>query len=124
VAEAGVGPGLDQQAHDLRAVGEVTRPVSDQVQRSPEAFAVCDPGPGQLGVLRQQPPDRLDIAAVNGDGKLDGPRVIRRDFHAGRLIAHGHNHRSNPGRRQNAPVNREAHTRQGRIAGQTIGHLL
>ena len=45
VTEAGVRPRLDQQVDDLRAVGELTRPVGDQVQQAPEAaLAVHQPG--------------------------------------------------------------------------------
>ncbi len=41
MAEARVCPDLDQQVHDFRTVGEITRPVGDQVQQGPEAaFAV------------------------------------------------------------------------------------
>lgn len=49
-----------------------------------------------MRVLRQQPPDRIDVAAMNSDGKLKRPRVIGRDLHAGRLIAHGHQSSQQP----------------------------
>ena len=89
VAEIRVCPGLDQQVHDLRAVGEITRPVGDQVQQGLEAaFSVHQPGPDQLGVLRQELPDHIDIAVVDSEHKLNGPRVIRQDLNASRLIAH------------------------------------
>ncbi len=90
VAEARVRTGLDQQLHDLRTVGEVARPIGDQVQQGPEAaFAVHQPGLGQLGILHQEPPDRIDIATVDGEEQCARPRVVLGNLYSSGLTAHG-----------------------------------
>ena len=92
VPEAGIRPRPDQQVNQLRAVGEVPRPVGDHVKQGPAAFAVPDHGAGQRRVRRQEPPDRPGIAAADGKHQLNGPRVIVRDLQHPRLVAHEHHH--------------------------------
>ena len=62
----GVGAGLDQHRHDLRAPGEETWPIGGRVQRGPRAALVVHDARGpQASVLPEQLPQALDLSGMD-----------------------------------------------------------
>src|SRR6185437_3433554 len=61
-----VGAGRDQDANDLRAVGEVARPVGDDVQRGAGLEGTAQWASGELRIVGDDPFDSLDVAGVDG----------------------------------------------------------
>jgi hypothetical protein len=86
----GIGAGVGQEPDDLWAVGEVTGPISDNMQERPGAAAPTDKsGRRQRGIIPQQSPDRLDVTYTNRQTQLNRDLVAVRDPLAGLPLAHG-----------------------------------
>ena len=65
--ETGIRSGLDQQAHERGAAGEVTGPVGDQVQQAPQ---------------------RTGIAGTDGTDQRRRPQVVFGNFYGDRRVGH------------------------------------
>src|SRR5918996_2459315 len=67
----GIGAGIDQQVHDLRAVGEVAGPVCNEVESRPGTASRVEPGRCQVRSSRDEPLDCSDVATLHGEKQLD-----------------------------------------------------
>ena len=83
----GVSPRVEQDGCREGGGGEVARPVGGGVQcGTPTAFgslAADHAARGQVGVLRQEPPDGVQITVVDGEGQFDGYGIATRERQPG-----------------------------------------
>jgi hypothetical protein len=78
-----IGARPDKYRHDPSAVGEVARPIRNDVQQRPlvAAAAVNEPRDRQVRELDKQPLERRDISAMDRLDRRDGTRIVARDRH-------------------------------------------
>jgi hypothetical protein len=83
--------GRDQDRHCFRSVREMARPVGHHVQQRPRharvvaAILVAESCGGEVGMLGQQPLQRLDVAGVDRLDRSYGERLLGADRgHGGR----------------------------------------
>ena len=70
IARVRVAARGQEDAHDLRTVREVARPVGNDVQRCPPAMPASERTHGQPGIRHQQALERVHIAGMDGHHQL------------------------------------------------------
>jgi hypothetical protein len=86
VSVVGVGAGRDEDGDDLRAVGEVARPVGHDVQRRAGLEATTQWASGELRIVGDDPFDCIDVAGVDGADQR-GSFLVIGGHRCGSLIA-------------------------------------
>jgi hypothetical protein len=87
----GVSTGVDQQVHDVRPLGEVPRPIRDDMECGAAAPSGYEPCPCESRVVSDETPHQVKIAAVHGDTQLNRRRRIPRDGASRSPVSHDDN---------------------------------